>query len=79
MLQGLSSLYTFKSLDKALDRFQIFVNQADCDGSLAYGRSHSPHRALAHIAGREHTWQAGLQQVRIAAQRPVFWPLISLE
>jgi hypothetical protein len=45
----------------SLYRLQVLVNQADGDCTLAYGRSHAPHRAVPNITGGKDAWNTGLQ------------------
>ena len=47
---------------------EVFAREANGDGTLANRRRNSFDRAAAHVAEREHSRQAGFEQVGIAAE-----------
>src|SRR5215469_6247830 len=49
---------------------QVGVHELDGNGALADARGYSFDRPMPNVAYRKHTGNAGLQQERIALQRP---------
>src|SRR5262245_63957032 len=57
---------------------EVLAGEADGDRALADRRGYSFDRAAAHVADREHPWQAGFEQVGISAQLFPGWRVAGL-
>src|SRR5215210_5847076 len=54
------------------DSVQELVNHLYGYGALAHRRGHPLDRPTSHVPGREHAWNACLQEHRLTLQRPSF-------